>query len=106
MAKKYVDAVLLRDELRELYNWSTCDGEYNGALEDVFDILYNIPSADVQVRHGKWVSKKMIKESYNYGVPYEIFYCSVCSQMLSVNGLVGRYNYCPYCGARMDGEEE
>ena len=65
-----------------------------------------VPAADVQeVRHGRWVAKIMRKENYNYGVPYEISRCSECLYMLKNNGFVGRYNYCPNCGARMDGKD-
>lgn len=58
------------------------------AVEDI----QNIPAADVApVRHGYWIEDK-------YG---SVFECSEC-------GYVTDYlltNYCPECGALMDGKE-
>ena len=46
-----------------------------------------LPEADVvEVRHGEWD---------NNG---EFYQCSDCSNFTSYN-----YDYCPYCGAKMDG---
>ena len=52
------------------------------------------PSADVEpVRHGRWLSEGT---GYNW-----VHRCSVCGYK---NGYVfDELNYCPYCGARMDG---
>lgn len=56
----------------------------------VTDLKYAIPAADVEpVRHGTWNGKTL-----------STFVCSCC----------GRYsllqtNYCPHCGAKMDGGE-
>ena len=68
-------------------------------------ILNQFPAADVApVRHGKWIS---LTECANEGV-----YCSICKKKVwksdyawcskkSRNKL--RSNYCPNCGAKMDG---
>lgn len=54
-----------------------------------------IPAADVQtVVHGEW----MDCENYN-----DIEECSVCGVIYRYPSFY-RYNYCPNCGARMDGE--
>jgi len=51
-----------------------------------------IPSAHVvEVKHGKWITLSPDKSSY--------FVCSVCEEISCCRG-----NYCPDCGARMDGE--
>ena len=62
-----------------------------------------IPSADVvPVRHGKWE----ITDAYPHNV-----YCSECHKKFAQthwevweDGSLPR-NYCPNCGAKMDGEE-
>lgn len=57
------------------------------AIRDIKDIK----AADVQpVKRGKWE-----------GVDYNTFFkCSECGHMTDWQ----RYKYCPYCGARMDGD--
>ena len=60
-----------------------------------------IPSADVQsVVHGKWVNPPKRKENVGFRNGFGIYYeCSRC-------GFIEDYhtNFCPDCGARMDGE--
>ena len=64
-------------------------------------IINEAPSADVApVRHAKWV---LIDECVNEGV-----YCSNCHKKIYraeyANQKV-KSNYCPNCGAKMDGNE-
>lgn len=60
--------------------------------------LNSIPAADVApVRHGKWIEK----EKYTFGVLYD---CSICDNRILDNG--HSWNYCPNCGAKMDGDED
>ena len=74
-------------------------------LEDCASIVAALPAADVEpVIHGRWVPEYEIKEMYyspddieRYKVPNG-FSCSVCTKWSSA-----RTNYCPNCGARMDG---
>lgn len=54
-----------------------------------------IPAADVApVVHGKWIEQ----EKYTFGTMYD---CSICDNRILDNG--HSWNYCPNCGARMDG---
>ena len=54
-----------------------------------------IPAADViPVRHGRWIEH----EKYTFGVMYG---CSICDNLILDNG--HSWNYCPNCGAKMDG---
>ena len=58
-------------------------------------ILNQFPVADVApVRHGRWVEK----EKYTFGIMYD---CSLCEDRILDNGHT--WNYCPNCGAKMDG---
>lgn len=60
--------------------------------------LESIPSADVEpVRHGRY---KSYENSYGWRC-----ICSVCGCDFKAP-MFGTVNYCPNCGARMDGEEE
>lgn len=55
------------------------------------------PAADVApVVHGRWVEK----EKYTFGIMYD---CSLCENRILDNG--HPWNYCPNCGAKMDGDE-
>ena len=46
------------------------------------------------VRHGRWVEQ----EKYTFGTMYD---CSICGDRILDNG--HSWNYCPNCGAKMDG---
>ena len=69
----------------------------------IFSFLESQPTADVQeVRHGKWRSEivkitdwRGKEQSY-----YQPNSCSICH-----TGLRVRTNFCPNCGAKMDGKE-
>ena len=50
-----------------------------------------------RVRHGRWVEK----EKYTFGIMYD---CSLCEDRILDNGR--HWNYCPNCGAKMDGGNE
>ncbi|MBR2999773.1 MAG: hypothetical protein IKF39_02150 [Oscillospiraceae bacterium] len=72
------------------------------ALGTPHGILYPIrtieelPSADAQpVKHGCWIDKGG-----------DIATCSICGGEPYYSGNIHEYKYCPYCGARMDGEEK
>ena len=77
----------------------------NDALEAIkiaelgqeYDEVENVPSVDaVPVRHG-----------YNVRDDYpSLFECSICGweDYDTYTGDTATYNYCPNCGARMDGE--
>lgn len=77
------------------------------------DISYNAfknlvkrqPSVDVQpVRHGKWEERKVSDK--NCIDEWQTACCSVCHKYHTTPYMYyfDNYNYCPNCGARMDGE--
>lgn len=88
--EKYVK---LNDIIETLeYEWG-----YEGMRED----LYNLPAADVvEVRHGEW-----LLEQEPDGKPY-CFHCSVCDNDFHYIGIKTAFDYCPNCGAKMDGKEQ
>ena len=58
-----------------------------------------IPAADVApVMHGRFVHRG---PRFEGGVDW--WYCSNCGKLAS--GVETRFNYCPWCGARMDGSD-
>lgn len=93
---RYIDA----DKALEIFDeWIDTTGvlpkgtsyyyEAQGCIEDT-------PTEDVApVRHGRWIS---------YGIGFGFSYkCSACGY---IDGYPfnDRHNYCPRCGAKMDGE--
>lgn len=68
-------------------------GTYNSA--EIEAMLENLPAADVEpVRHGEWI------EDHDY------LKCPECSVMVKRDFTffdIGNWNYCPNCGAKMDG---
>ncbi len=78
MSKKYIDVAYAPIYL----NKEACEQ------------IKEVPAAEVQeVRHGKWEQEN------------EIFKCSECAYAFENEGYQHFFNYCPNCGARMDGEE-
>ena len=56
------------------------------------------PAEDVQpVWHGEWINKTMSVQN-GHGQTYSKYGCSVCKQKIR-----WRTNFCPNCGAKMDG---
>lgn len=70
--------------------------------------LIEVPSADVsEVIRGSWNNKGNF-ENLN-PTNFEMYECSACGEWLSVGEVSfdyfeKHYNFCPNCGARMDGE--
>lgn len=58
----------------------------------MLDIVTEQPTADVvEVKHGKWIYKGIADM------------CSVCGRWLVIEQASADLNYCPHCGAKMDG---
>jgi hypothetical protein len=95
---EYIERERARHELTLFFRYDT------DVAEDCDSLLCMLPAADVvPVRHGEWIS---LTECANAGV-----YCSVCHKKVYKEDYAWcnkknkvRSNYCPNCGARMDGE--
>lgn len=97
--KEYIERDALKERLKDFSEWCR-DGRKQG-VDFVLDCsLPNMPAADVvEVRHGEWVEGA---EHFTNGF-YEAE-CSVCGNYIRWNeGNSGEWNYCPNCGAKMDG---
>lgn len=71
------------------------------AFEDLANELEDFPTADVApVRHGKWVHSRY----ENCSEQFEMVKCSCCGrEAYAMAFYVRDGNYCPNCGAKMDG---
>ena len=88
---RYIDADALEKEIKL------------EASEDIARAVIRIidrqPTADVEeAKHGKWYRHTQKEHGDT------CFYCSVCEEMALSDCMVWELtDYCPYCGAKMDG---
>lgn len=69
---------------------------YDDVFEEVYGEMQRIPAADVQeVKHGEWIKEKPSA--------FVHWHCSVCGDCYYLDE--PNAEYCPRCGAKMDGEE-
>ena len=105
MAKEYIERDVLLDDLREsyqelkeIYNGLTydvdktvCRAELDAFVECILRVK-GFPAADVvEVKHGEWIASHE-----------EFCECSLCKY--PVYAAWNKTNFCPNCGAKMDGE--
>ena len=94
---RYIDA----DDLLAKYG----EKHFNGGIssEEYYAIKIPLDYAQtedvVDVVHGEWVKD----EEKSKKLTESIFICSVCHNF-EAWGETEKYNYCPNCGARMDGK--
>ena len=79
----------MRDDWRE-----NGENEYVYDTNAVLDSIDSQPTVDaVEVVHGRWIQDKQSKFEHRYN-------CSACNYRL----IDEHCNYCPNCGAKMDGD--
>lgn len=89
--KEYIEREKLNDMLEDF-----C------VNESFYDVLQTIPAADVApVRHGYWIPQFVSKRGLS-----NHFVCSECAKSTFTPRKFEmiKYAYCPYCGAKMDGD--
>ena len=73
------------------------------SLREARETISNFPAADVApIRHGKWVHSRY----ENCSEQFEMVKCSCCGrEAYAMAFYVRDGNYCPNCGAKMNGGE-
>ena len=73
------------------------------------EFIDNAPTADVvEIRHGEWLEKKVFDntdEDFVWKIEkWQSARCSVCGKYHTTPYMYyfDNFNYCPYCGAKMD----
>ena len=99
---EYIEREELLKDINETVVFTVRNGvklptsEMRGANK-VIDRIKSAPTADVvEVRHGEWISNGLTQD----------YVCSECSGMAPVGCEKEDFyesNYCPNCGAKMDG---
>lgn len=97
LEQRHLDDVFIKRGLPLLREMSL---ECNRALEAqgsaIRDVINGLPAVDAEpVRHGEWI--------YQDG---EIMLCKTCSLCRCESFDLDGAEYCPYCGAKMDLEDE
>lgn len=93
MSRKYIDRELLINEI--------CKNRLMSkelVAQKILHIINEQPTVNVEeVRHGKWINHS----GGEWG-------CSSCANIVFTEGSweTPYDNYCPYCGAKMDKEQE
>ena len=75
---------------------------------DVLKVIDAQPTVTAESKHGRWLNmtkgipltEKQLK-SYSFAGC-----CSVCRENSGTQYATRRFNFCPYCGAKMDGGAE
>ena len=80
------------------YQLNDADKEEFDLYDSYMNEVESIPSADVvEVVHGEWIEKRW----YKRGDCYYTKNCSLCDCAVKPKYT---YNFCPNCGAEMDGD--
>ena len=83
-------------ERESIYKILLMENPFGWNNDDLAELFREAKAADVApVRHGRWIEK----DKYDFGTFYD---CSICGNCILDNG--HSWNYCPNCGARMDGD--
>lgn len=104
---RYIDADALMDKFQNLADddWNQGTGTtWANAFAESADVVDDMPTADVApVRHGEWIGTEF--DGYADGKPvYYEWKCSACGCIFEDEEPA--WNFCPCCGAKMDGGEE
>lgn len=99
---RLIDADALKEKicnnvypLTDFFNSRDYGMFWTGGIEKAID---EAPTIDAEpIRYGEWIGKPMIGG-------YSRMRCSVCDNVFLDNK--EKWNYCPCCGARMEGVEE
>lgn len=69
-------------------------------------VFYMVEDDEEPVRHGRWIGTEF--DGYADGLPvYDVYECSECGMEYdSTDDGEITHNYCPNCGARMNGESD
>lgn len=88
-------------KLNRHYQTDNLDDAYGQGWDDALCCLEQLPAADVApVVHGRW---EYIPQTLN---TLSKLRCSFCGWWSLDPSIDGAYNYCPNCGAKMDGGAE
>ena len=93
----------------EIYNYSDeekriCEANWDLQFDDEWATDFKRPDCPlIEEKRGKWVDTEPHLKDWQQRKNGMAYYCSVCGHRAGKNKH-RTYKYCPWCGARMDGE--
>jgi len=89
--------------LKRIESWNTSDAMDKALYNFTLNRIIEQPTVDaVPVRHGRWLNKRYGVKFDGHSYPFRtIGTCSECHETSCDAG-----DYCPNCGAKMDGKGE
>lgn len=106
MAKIYVDTDEYRDEFYQDVLTILSADDTNDRANEIIDVFDNLPAADVApIVHSSWEEIEMETVTHHSFLKYR-FRCMHCGGNTPLGAYVIAPDYCPNCGAKMDGKEE
>ena len=98
--KEYIEREAIEKAFAEEISTNYLD-DYAKGFQAALLAVMSIPTADVApVRHGRWIEQEQCGES--------LYSCSACgTEWVTIEGTPKEngMDYCPHCGAKMDGKE-
>ena len=95
--KEYIEREAIEKAFAEEISTNYLD-DYAKGFQAALLAVMSIPTADVApVRHGYWV------EQENWATDDYYYTCSACGEDYNTIDGTPDYNFCPNCGAKMDG---
>lgn len=99
---RYIDVEAVLELIQEEFHKTDVNGEEQIGILKCHRIVREAPTADVvEVRHGHWITQEEAELMDSFDLAYT---CSVCGHLDWDCTESETFNYCPNCGAKMDGE--
>ncbi len=105
---EYIEREALMEDCKcmidEMWNRKTAPVSWAHAYAEFLDNVERIPAADVApVVHGRMIeTNRLIRDGKSIVYGWE---CTACKRFTR-SPFVDSWNYCPNCGARMDGDSD
>ena len=97
MDKEYIEREAMIQRLKNTPLFSNFNTGGIFLRDGVIDLVEKQFAADVvEVKHGGWGKEKWADTDQHV--------CSLCHSTVRVHPQSVEYRYCPYCGAKMDGD--
>lgn len=97
---RYIDV----DELIRKINEYECYS-YDSEISRICELINDAPARDVEpVRHGQWVEVKSWESEKHSVTDMRCNLCGKYASLVLPHKTKCTYKYCPFCGAKMDGE--
>ena len=102
---EYIERNAAMEEIQKIFHETDANGEEQIGVMKCHRIIRTQPAVEVApVVHGEWVDKQNPQWK-----AYDIRHCSMCGWNIPKSKLRNKdlhWNYCPNCGAKMDGERK